>query len=296
MTDAEQSEAVADAVVVGPSVLRNWPLPEPGADKRSRGEVVIVGGAARSPGAALLAGNAALRVGAGRLTIALAASVAASAATALPECGVVPLDETAAGAVRGAAIGAASRDLASAGAVLAGPGLDDLDEAVALVDQLGSLCGSDAVVVLDAFALGALAQHPELADPFRGRLVLTPNRSEAALLLGQEGDATADDIVTLAQRFDAAVTCFSTIAADGRTWTIEAGNSGLGTSGSGDVLAGAIAGIAARGASPAQSAVWGTWVHAQAGEEAAASIGPLGFLASELLPVLPGTLASPTIL
>jgi ADP-dependent NAD(P)H-hydrate dehydratase len=273
-------------------LLREWPLPEPGGDKHSRGEVVVVGGAARSPGAAMLAGEAALRVGAGRLTLALAGSVAGAAATAFPETGVVPLDETRSGGVVGAGVRAAADDLGAADAVAVGPGLDDLDETAAMLARLPGLLGERTAVVLDAYALGALHRDPDAAEPLRGRLVLTPNRSEAGVLLGREL-RDDDDVVELAERFGAAVTCFGTIAAADRIWSVDSGNTGLGTSGSGDVLAGAVAGLLARGADPAQAAVWGTWLHAAAGAALARRTGPLGFLASELLPELPHALALP---
>ena len=68
---------------------------------------------------------------------------------------------------------------------------------------------------------------------------------------------------------------------------MESGHAGLGTSGSGDVLAGAVIGLAARGASLAQAACWGTYAHATAGDRLAARIGRLGFLARELADELP---------
>jgi ADP-dependent NAD(P)H-hydrate dehydratase len=73
-------------------------------------------------------------------------------------------------------------------------------------------------------------------------------------------------------------------------WQDGSGNPGLGTSGSGDVLAGAIGGLAARGASPDQAAVWGVHLHAEAGERLAARIGAVGYLARELLDELPQVL------
>ena len=66
-----------------------------------------------------------------------------------------------------------------------------------------------------------------------------------------------------------------------------AGHAGLGTSGSGDVLAGAIAGLLARGADLAQAACWATFLHAVAGDRLAARVGRLGFLARELVDQLP---------
>ena len=74
-------------------------------------------------------------------------------------------------------------------------------------------------------------------------------------------------------------------------WAIRAGGAGLGTSGSGDVLAGAVAGFAARGVSPARAAVWATYVHATAGDELARGTDGVGFLAGELAPRFPGVIA-----
>ena len=68
------------------------------------------------------------------------------------------------------------------------------------------------------------------------------------------------------------------------------GGIGLGTGGSGDVLAGAIGGLLARGAAPLVAAGWGVWLHGEAGRRWRGEIGPVGFLARELLPLLPALL------
>ncbi|TWX40015.1 NAD(P)H-hydrate dehydratase [Frigoribacterium sp. ACAM 257] len=277
--------------VITPDLLREWPLPSAGDGKYSRGQVVVVGGAARTPGAAMLGALAALRVGAGRLTLAVAGSVAPHVAVALPEAGVVPLGETAAGHVVGSSLEAAASDLAGADAVLAGSGLDDADEAEALVRLLPDLVGHETIVVLDAFALGVLPRCGDTLDRLRGRLVLTPNTSEAGRLLDRDVDDLASDLLEIAARWEAVVACQSLVASPhGRLRRSGAGHPGLGTSGSGDVLAGAVAGLAARGATPAQAATWATHAHASAGDRLAVGVGPLGFLASELLAELPRVL------
>ncbi|RDV44113.1 NAD(P)H-hydrate dehydratase [Leifsonia sp. ku-ls] len=263
-------------------LLRAWPLPQPSGSKRSRGEVLVVGGALRSPGAALLAGRAALRVGAGRLTLAVGASVAAAVAVAAPECGVVPLPETGSGSVRGAGLRSAADDLAGADAVLLGPGLDDAAETARMLPPAARAMARDAVLVLDAFALGALAGHPRLAGS--GPRILTPNTEEAARLLGREVRDLDADSRELARRYRATVSCFGRVAApDGRLFSVGDGEPGLGTSGSGDALAGAITGLAARGADPVQAAVWGTYLHVRAGASLAREVGLLGYLASEIV-------------
>jgi len=79
-------------------------------------------------------------------------------------------------------------------------------------------------------------------------------------------------------------------SADGRVWIHEGGSVGLGTSGSGDVLAGVIAGLAARGARPEQAAVWGVWLHGRAGKALSRQQGVIGFLAREIPGLIPGLL------
>src|SRR4051794_30249551 len=126
---------MSDPELVTPELLRDWALPHPGDSKQARGRVVVVGGAAGTPGGVALAGLAALRVGAGRVQLAVAESVAPSLAASFPEAGVIGLPETDTGSVagRGAAT-ACAEAVGDADAVLIGPGLDDANEAAALLD------------------------------------------------------------------------------------------------------------------------------------------------------------------
>lgn len=296
---------------ITPSLLRDWPLPSAGADKYSRGAVLVIGGARRTPGAALLAGTAALRAGAGRLTLAVAESVAVQLAVTLPEAGVIGLPESGGGSVGASGLKALAKDLDAADAVLIGPGLDDIDETEALLRELlrreaeresgagagrGSGSGSGSgTVILDAFALGCLPRLMAELEPWAGRLILTPNPNEAGILLGRDTDNLAAAVVEIAEKYRAVVTCQGVIArppgADAPEgadrWEITTGYGGLGTSGSGDILAGAIAGLRARGTTDAQAACWGTHLHAAAADRLASRMGSLGFLARELADELP---------
>ncbi|KTS91241.1 sugar kinase [Microbacterium testaceum] len=257
------------------SLLREWGLPEPGGSKKSRGQVVVVGGSTRSPGGVLLSAEATLRVGAGRVGLAVPSDIAPLLGPAMPEAGVYvlptgshPLDDHLRSAVE------------SANAVLLGPGFDDPDATRAAL-----LAVADADVdrlVLDAFALGILPDVDRGILP--DQLIINANEEEAALLLGRDlGDDRVADVREIAARFSAVVHCFGTVAAaDGRAWRAEPGGSGLGTAGSGDVLAGAIAGFAALGMEPERAAVWGGWTHARAGDRLTERLG-IGFLARDLL-------------
>ena len=287
---------------VTPTLLRDWPLPAGGSGKDDRGSVLVIGGARMTPGAALLAGVAALRSGAGRLTLAVAESVAIQLAVALPEAGVLRLPETASGTVKGSSAAAVlAAPVEAADAVLIGPGLDDKEEATALLRGLLKVPAGKQppAIILDAFALGSL---PELAGelgPWAGRLILTPNVTEAGILLGHDAGELARDVPELAEKYGAVVSCQGVIAGPGGAagkagggagaslWEITTGHSGLGTSGSGDVLSGTIAGLRARGTTDAQAACWGTHLHAAAGDRLASRLGGLGYLARELTEELP---------
>ena len=292
--------------ILTPAALRDWPLPMPDGDKTSRGRVLVIGGARTAPGAAMLAGQAALRVGAGVLTLAVAESVAGPVAAAVPESAVLWLPETTAGSVAGSAVEVIQPALDSAAAILIGPGLDDVDETAELIAGLVSGAPEDLPMVLDAYAIGALGQLPRATlDALAGRLLLTPNHNELERLLassdesagaggsagsgGSDGSAgSADPQRLLAERYTAVLSSDNRIVTPaGDRWQAPAGHSGLGTSGSGDVLAGALVGLLARGVHPAQAACWATYLHAAAGDRLAARVGSLGFLARELLDQLP---------
>jgi hydroxyethylthiazole kinase-like uncharacterized protein yjeF len=283
-------------VLDGSTLLAEWSLPEPPEDgsKHERGSIAVVGGAAATPGAVLLAGLAALRVGAGRLSIATVDANAPALAVALPEAGVSGLPTTRSGTLGAAAIDRAATVVEDADAVLLGPGMDGPDEARSLVEGLLGRAATDATIVLDALALTCGAIESDRLASRRSNVVITPNSTEAERLLEQSSDSLSETDVAqaLAARFGVVSLVGSAVAApDGRCWATPKGNRGLATSGSGDVLAGAVAGLAARGASPLQAALWGVTLHSAAGDRLARRVGPIGYLARELLDELPAILS-----
>ena len=256
-------------------------------DKEERGLVLVAGGSPQTPGAVLLAGEAALRVGAGKLRIATVVEIAGLVAVALPEARVldclshpelVPLEQISAGCA----------------AVLIGPGL--LDERLA-EEVVGKVLASGApALVLDAMALFAgrferLRSHGQAA-------VLTPNFSEAASMLEvEQGEVNSDPAKAARElvRLSGAVVALKgpatvLLAPDGRAVTEQGGNVGMATSGSGDVLAGIVAGLLARGGDPFEAAAWAIHLHALAGDRLARKVGPVGYLARELCPEIPSLL------
>lgn len=105
----------------------------------------------------------------------------------------------------------------------------------------------------------------------------------AAILAGTAALRVREASLEVASRYGAAVATQSLVADPaGTAWTFDAGGPGLGTSGSGDVLAGAVAGFAARGVPPVNAAAWATYVHAAAGDALAHGTHGVGYLAREL--------------
>lgn len=305
----EMPVSPAHIVTIDAAALRAWPLPMPGAegDKEERGHVLVLGGSREMPGAVILAATAALRAGAGKLTIATGASVAQLVALAIPEARVIGLRETAEGGFTADAVADLDPLADKVSAILIGPGMQDEAATAALVRALlPRLDGTS--VVLDACAMGIIL-NPDLdgaGAPFRFEqsVALTPHAGEMAHLTGaQKEDIVAAPDAQAAAAADewnavVALKGARTVigAPDGTLWQHEGGNVGLAISGSGDVLAGIIAGLAARGATLPQATCWGVALHARAGERLAARMGLLGYLARELpgeIPPLLEALARP---
>ena len=280
-----------------PGRLRAWPLPDATGDKESRGELLVLGGTRATPGAPLLAGEAGLRAGAGKLALATAASTAASLGVAVPEAQVVALGEDDDGNVAEAAAEAVLERASSAAALLVGPGFCDPAAAVALLRRV--LPRVDLPVVVDAVGSAYLTEEPDGLAHLGGRAVLTVNVTELARTAGVgESDVEEDPVAVarkVAERSGVVVLCGGTgkcvAEPGGGAWRIDGGGPGLGVSGSGDVQAGIVAGLVARGADAAQAAAWGGYLHARVGERLAAAVGTVGFLARELPAQVPAALA-----
>jgi ADP-dependent NAD(P)H-hydrate dehydratase len=294
--------ALAPPRLVTPALLRRWPFPRvhPKLGKEGRGNVLVIGGSARIPGAVILAAVGALRAGAGRIQIATARSVAAQVAVTVPEACVIGLLETRSGELRKGASPELDDPLSLSDAILLGPGMKcSAGAPFSLLPQLERV-RSDAPLILDAGALTALDRYPRAK--LAGELVITPHAGEMASLWGCDREEIMARPLEIARqaaaRWNAVVALKGArtliVAPDGTAYCNTAGNVGLGTSGSGDTLSGIIAGLCARGATALQATVWGVFLHAKAGDRLARRVGPLGFLAREILAEIPPLLRQMT--
>lgn len=177
-----------------------------------------------------------------------------------------------------------------AGVLLAGPGIGRSPPVVDLVGQI--ISQSEIPLVLDADALYALGAHPEWT--FATAAVLTPHRGELSHLLGASYE---EDELLLAESQKYAQERGVTLIIKGAPTfvlhpaqlpvVIAAGDPGMATAGSGDVLSGILAALIARGLSPYIAALIGVYLHAKAGEIAACEKGSYSLLASDLIEALP---------
>ncbi len=279
-------------VTVDEVLLRGWPLPQADedGDKERRGRVLVLAGSREMPGAAVLAATAALRAGAGKLVVATPEPAVPTMVAALPEARVIALPEAADGGPDLAGLEALQAIAGATAALVAGPGMIGEASTLSFVRALLPLF-TGSTVVLDALAMDAVRSGARFTQP----VILTPHAGEMAHLTGAEKSDALEEPHAMAlhhaRRWNAVValkgstTCVA--APDARAWLHCAHAPGLGTSGSGDVLAGIIGGLAARGATPEQAAVWGVALHARAGEVLAQRVGIVGYLARELPQEIP---------
>lgn len=284
------------------------PPANPLGHKGSRGHVLVIGGSPGMCGAAELASASAMRIGAGLCTWAALGDVPTSAQPSLMTRALPGL-EPALRAPRAPGVGGPSQaeadgaaadeeqaalaarlhqldDLCEGKALCVGPGLGRSPAARRLVAHLVARAHAATPLVLDADALFALAAEPARLS---STTIITPHPKEAARLLGcSTADLEADRVGAaraLAARLGGVVVLKGarTLVCDGeRVWLCSSGSEALGTAGSGDVLAGAVAGLCAQGLSPRNAAVLAVWLHGRAGSSLAERLGRRGVLSSDL--------------
>ncbi|MBB4858506.1 hydroxyethylthiazole kinase-like uncharacterized protein yjeF [Novosphingobium chloroacetimidivorans] len=276
--------------------LADHPLPDidHDTDKNKRGRLLVAGGSQLVPGALLLSGEAGYRAGAGKVQLALPASAASGVGIAMPEAAVIALEVNDKGEL-GPSAGKVGDLIGRCDALVLGPGMGGGSDAHALLETVLDHKESGVALLLDAAAIGAAPDFADALCRWSGPLVLTPHPGEMAGLMTCEADDVCDEMaMQAADRFQATVLLKGPrtmiASSDGTVLQFHGGGPGLATGGSGDVLAGIIGGLLARGADAQLAAAWGVWAHGESGRMLARSVGPIGFLARELLPAIPGLL------
>ena len=274
-------------------------LPPRSADshKGDYGRVLVVGGSRGMAGAVALAGKAALRSGAGLVTLAVPRSIQETVARFEPSYMTLSFGAADNDSLRGEDVD----DVLQAGdqmtAIALGPGLGAAPYTAELVHDL--YCRVAQPMVVDADGLNALAQDlDQIQSPVAPR-ILTPHPGEFQRLVGEKCAADSAERAAqaskLCHRDNTGQTIVvlkghHTIVTDGRQYSVNTtGNPGMATGGTGDCLTGVIVALLAQGLSSWESARLGVHIHGLAGDLAAAELGQVSMIASDLIDFLPRT-------
>jgi NAD(P)H-hydrate epimerase len=271
-----------------------WPPRPRNAHKNDFGHALVVAGSAGKSGAAAMVCEAALRSGAGLVTLAARAEVL-PALHVLPEAMGIALPGEGPLSLRDLPL--LREALKGKTALAAGPGIARGPETGALIGELLSGLDASCASVLDADALNALAEDRErIAERLRAQVrpVLTPHPGEFSRLTGEESERVLADrldaAARAAQRFGACIVLkgASSVIADpeGTTGICSAGNPGMATAGSGDVLTGILAAVLGRRSGPGgtgERARLAVFLHAFAGDLAAAELGETSLIATDIV-------------
>jgi NAD(P)H-hydrate epimerase len=265
------------------------------SNKGSYGHVLVAGGSLGKAGAAAMAGMAALRSGTGLSTVAAPKSILGTVAGFYPELMTEPLPETKKGTIAATARKRIEELAKGKSAVAIGPGISRDPQTAALVRTL--FAGIEVPMVVDADGLNAFeGRNKELNG--KGRtIVITPHPGEMARLAGCTVADVQKNRLGVAREFArkhqviVVLKGHRTLVAhpDGEVWVNTAGNPGMATGGTGDILTGMVAGMIAQNPKQAFLAVLAAvYLHGLAGDVMCESLGEHSLVATDLLEGLPG--------
>jgi hydroxyethylthiazole kinase-like uncharacterized protein yjeF len=291
-------ESLADSINIE-LLTKDWartalPLRPVNSNKGTFGRVMVVAGSANYIGAAYLACSGALRAGAGLVTLATAGSLMPIVASKLAEVTYLPLPESQPGIISIEAAEIVQRECGQYDVMLLGCGLGQNASTVKFVNMLAGKKGLPPLVV-DADGLNIMSRTSAWRQQLPDNTILTPHPGEMSRLCGLTVEQIQADRAGIAGKY--AVEWHKTIvlkgaytviaASDGKCRISPFANPGLATAGTGDVLAGIIAGLVAQGFKPFEAASLGVFLHGEAGEHIKQELGDTGMIASDLLPVVP---------
>ena len=269
--------------------------------KGTHGHALVIAGSAEYMGAAILCTGAALRSGCGLVTAHIPSEGRTAMLVSHPSA-IISADPS-------PVFSSLPERFSKYSSVAAGPGLGKAEPSVAaLKELLACLPQYEHIraLVLDADALNIISEHPGMLAAIPAGSVLTPHPGELARLLRAAADCGmienaapaagtpwTDDMhrVALVRQLCRGLKSVivvkgahtMTCSPDGRCFFNMSGNPGMAKGGSGDVLTGLIAGLAARGYDPLTAALLGVWFHGCAGDDAAASRGVESMNAADIL-------------
>lgn len=266
--------------------------------KGTFGSTLVIAGSQNYVGAAYLASTAAARVGAGLVTLAIPESLQVAVAAMGPELTFIPLSESKPGIVAPEAISAITEKLEGYDALLVGCGVDQAPETIEFLKRLLFDDHSRSLLpatIIDADGLNFLANQIAWWERLDFQAILTPHPGEMERLYGGSIREIQHDRINktteTARAWNKVVVLKGayTVVSDpsGFTMVSPFANPGLASAGTGDVLAGAIAGLVSQGLRLESAAALGVYIHGLAGNMVMLELGGAGMIASDVLHALP---------
>jgi NAD(P)H-hydrate epimerase len=239
--------------LIGQTVLKRLPVRKKDLHKGNAGKALVVAGSQGMPGAAMMTSLAAFRIGAGLVYAAIPSAIRASYHRRLMESIVVPLPESEGKYLTRASLAPLLHACKGKNVAAVGPGIG-LDPETG--EMIRSLIRKVRIpLILDADGINQIAADPAVLKQAKVPVIITPHPGEMAKLTGASRQMLTTRRVDLARDFAAehgVIVVFKgarTVVASpgGRVWINTTGNPGMATAGTGDVLTGVIAGLAAQG-------------------------------------------------
>jgi hydroxyethylthiazole kinase-like uncharacterized protein yjeF len=297
LDDIPAWQGICREVVDTPWVQRIIPSRPLDAHKGTFGTTLVVAGSVSFTGAALLAGKAAYRSGTGWVTMAVPEPLHAALAGQFPEAPWLLLPHER-GFIAAPSAELVLQNLGKPTAILLGPGFGLEPTTCQFLANL--LTPSLPPLVIDADGLKLLARLPDWPSRLSPLAILTPHPGEMTVLTGLALEEVQADRIGIAERYAhlwghvvVLKGAFTVIASPaGKTAVIPVATPALARAGTGDVLAGLIAGLRAQGVGAFEAATAGAWIHAQAGLRAAEKLGSTAcVLAGDVLEAVAGVMS-----
>ncbi|MBI5217204.1 MAG: NAD(P)H-hydrate dehydratase [Ignavibacteriae bacterium] len=262
--------------------------------KHSVGKILVLAGSVGLTGAAAMVSESAMKVGAGAVVLGTPKSVYSILAKKLTEVMTEPLDSTDEGSLSQSSLPEIEKLLQWADMLVLGPGLSRNQETQQLIQHLVST--STKPMLIDADGLNAIAENPSCLKKRKTKeVILTPHTGELSRIIKLSSEEIEKNRIEIARRVakEFKVTLVlkgaPTVTAthEGKVFINSTGNPGMATAGSGDVLAGLIAGLWGQGMTSDEAAWCGVFLHGKAGDLAKVKYGEKSLLATDIKTFVP---------
>lgn len=267
-------------------------------NKGTFGKVMCICGSRKMVGAAYLSVSAALRSGAGLVTAAFPECMYIPLSSKLTECIMLPLEANFDGTLSEKCIPTLLAECDKCDAILIGCGLGVNEDTIKVIDAV--ISNAKCPIIIDADGINAVSTDINMLRKAAVPIILTPHPGEMSRLIKVSVDNIQADRIAIAENFaenylvTLALKGSNTVVATGesnKVFVNSTGNTGLSKGGSGDLLAGLIAGFVAQGMSPVNATSAAVYIHGYLGETVSADESIRGMLPSDMLAALPKVMA-----